>query len=274
MDSKVVVITGASSGIGAALARQLGSEGHQVVLAARREALLAAVAKDSGGEAKAVVTDVTVRADVERLKSEAIAAFGHIDVWVNNVGRGISKRVLELSDDDLDQMMTSNLKSALYGIQAVVPHFLSRGSGHLINVSSFLGRVPLVGFRSAYNASKAALNALTANLRMDLAHTHPNVHVSVVMPGPVATDFATASLHGTPMVPPPRMMAVQTADEVADVIAGLIEQPRAEVYTTPALKSLAKKYYEDVTGFESGMAAPALMAPNLAALAERLKNRQ
>lgn len=274
MDSKVVVITGASGGIGAALARQLGSEGHRVVLGARREKQLQDVAKDCGPEAKAVVTDVTVRADVENLKHEAIQAFGQIDVWVNNAGRGIGRRVLELSDDDVDQMMMANVKSALYGMQAVVPHFLSRGSGHLINVSSFLGRVPLVSYRSAYNAAKAALNALTSNLRMDIAVTHPNVHVSVVMPGPVATDFAISALHGTPMAPPPRMMAVQTADDVADVIAGLIEQPRPEVYTSPTLRSLAKRYYDDVGGFESGMAAPALMAPNLAALAERLKNRQ
>lgn len=273
MDSKVVVITGASAGIGASLARQLASEGHQVVLAARREAKLAEVAKECPGS-KAVVTDVTVRADVEQLKHEALAAFGHVDVWVNNAGRGIGRRVLELSDDDLDQMFMANVKSALYGMQAIVPHFLQRNEGHLINVSSFLGRVPLVSFRSAYNAAKAALNALTANLRMDLMHTHPNVHVSVVMPGPVATDFATSALHGTPMAPPPRMMAVQVADEVADVIAGLIEQPRPEVYTSPTLKSLARKYYEDVSGFEQGMAAPSLMAPNLAALAERMKNRQ
>jgi len=234
MESKVVVITGASSGIGAALARQLGSEGHRLVLAARREAPLNAVAAASG-EAKAVVTDVTVRADVEQLKSAAIKAFGQIDVWINNAGRGIGKRVLELSDDDLDQMMAVNVKAALYGMQAVVPHFLQRGEGHL---------------------------------------THPKVHVSIVMPGPVATDFAGSALHGTPLVPPPRMMAVQVAEDVAEVIAGLIEQPRAEVFTSPTLRSLAKKYYEDVAGFESGMNAPSLGAPNLAALAERMKNRQ
>ncbi len=273
MESKVVVITGASAGIGAALARQLGTEGHKLVLAARREGPLNAVAAASG-DARAIVTDVTVRADVEQLRVEAIKAFGHIDVWINNAGRGIGKRVLELSDDDLDQMMTINVKSALYGMQAVVPHFLQRGEGHLINVSSFLGRVPLASFRSAFNAAKAALNALTANLRMDLAASHPNVHVSIVMPGPVATDFANSALHGTPLVPPPRMMAVQLPEDVADVIAGLIEQPRAEVFTSPTLKSLARKYSEDLAGFESGMAAPSLGAPNLAALAERMKNRQ
>ncbi len=273
MESKVVVITGASSGIGAALARQLGKEGHRLVLAARREGPLNAVAAASG-QAKALVTDVTVRADVEQLRVEAIKAFGQIDVWVNNAGRGIGKRVLELSDDDFDQMMSVNVKSALYGIQAVVPHFLHRGEGHLINVSSFLGRVPLASYRSAYNAAKAALNSLTANLRMDLAASHPNVHVSIVMPGPVSTEFSGSSLHGTPQLSPARMVASQTAEEVAEVIAGLIEQPRPEVFTSPTLKSMAKKYYEDIPGFEAGMGASSLSAPDLAGLAERMKNRQ
>src|SRR5687767_4781074 len=116
MESKVVVITGASSGIGAALAKQLGTEGHRLVLAARREEALKEVTAASG-DAKAVVTDVTVRADVERLRVEAIKAYGQIDVWINNAGRGIGKRVLELSDDDFDQMMSVNVKAALYGMQ-------------------------------------------------------------------------------------------------------------------------------------------------------------
>ena len=273
MESKVIVITGASSGIGAALARQMGAEGHRRVLGARREPQLNAVCAASG-QARAVVTDVLVRAQVERLRDEAIKAFGQIDVWVNNAGRGIGKKVLELTDDDFDQMMAINVKSALYGIQAVVPHFRERGAGHLINVSSFLGRVPLASYRSAYNAAKAALNALTANLRMDLAGAYPNIHVSVVMPGPVSTDFADVALGGTPMAPPARLTGIQTADEVADVIGGLIENPRAEVFTSPTLKALSKRYYEDVAGFESGMTAPTLAAPNLAALAERLKKRE
>jgi NADP-dependent 3-hydroxy acid dehydrogenase YdfG len=273
MQSKVVVITGASSGIGASLARQLGSEGHRVVVAARREAELKAVAAASG-QAHAVVTDVLVRAQVERLREEALKVFGQIDVWVNNAGRGIGKRVLELTDADFDAMMAVNVKSALYGMQAVVPHFQQRGEGHLINVSSFLGRVPLASYRSAYSAAKAALNSLTANLRMDLGATHPKVQVSVVMPGPVSTDFSSAALHGTPQLPSARLMASQTADEVADVIVGLIEQPRPEVFTSPSLKALSKRYYEDVAGFEAGMSARALSPPDLSGLAERLKNRE
>ena len=107
------------------------------------------------------------------MRDEAIAAFGAVDIWVNNVGRGNNASVLELTDEQFDEMMAVNVKSALYGMQAIVPHFKERGHGHLINVSSFLSRVPIATYRSAYNAAKAALNALTANLRMDLRRESP-----------------------------------------------------------------------------------------------------
>ena len=256
-NSKVIVVTGASAGIGAALARTLGADGHQLVLAARRGDALAAVAAGAGRSALSVVTDVTDRASVNRLRDRALDAFGHVDVWVSNAGRGITKPVLQLTDADFDDMMTVNVKSVLYGMQAIVPHFIERGEGHLINVSSFLGRVPVATIRSAYNAAKAAVNALTANLRVDLAATHPGIHVSLVMPGLVATDFARNALGsaaaGPPPAPPanaPAAMKPQTAEEVAAVIAGVIANPVAEVYTNPASAAIAQRYYEDVAAFE------------------------
>lgn len=124
--------------------------------------------------------------------------FGHVDVWINNAGRGIGRSVLELTDDDFDEMMSVNVKSAIYGMQVVIPHFKERGRGHLINVSSFLSRVPFVTFRAAYSAAKAALNILTANLRMELKAAYPEIHISIVMPGTVATDFSKNALWGTP----------------------------------------------------------------------------
>jgi NADP-dependent 3-hydroxy acid dehydrogenase YdfG len=255
---KVTVITGASGGIGAALARELGKAGHRLVLAARRQEELEQVAREAAESAVAVPTDVTRRAEVERLRDRAIETFGHIDVWINNAGRGISKRVLDLTDADFDEMMTVNVKSALYGMQAVVPHFQQRGSGHLINVSSFLGRVPLVPIRSAYNAAKAALNALTANLRVDLKGEYPGVRVSLVMPGVVTTEFArnalgaatAATAAGSSYRPPAGAASPQTAEEVAAVVARLIEHPQAEVFTNPAQVPIARRYYEDVAAFE------------------------
>jgi NADP-dependent 3-hydroxy acid dehydrogenase YdfG len=254
MSNRVVVITGASSGIGAALAKRLGAEGHRLVLAARRQKELKRVASQSGTRALPVVTDVTRRADVDRLRDAALREFDHVDVWVNNAGRGISTPVMELTEDDLDEMIAVNLKSVFYGMQAIVPHFQQRGEGHLINVSSFLGRVPLVSVRSAYSAAKAAMNVLTANLRMDLANTHPGIHVSLVMPGMVATQF-----HAVAAGMPPGKAArfshpgMQSAEEVAAMIASLMDHPAAELYTNPASADTARRYFDDIAAFEQSM---------------------
>lgn len=267
---RVVVITGASTGIGAALARRLAPGGHSLVLAARRRDALERVAREveALGASRAVVveTDVTRRGDVERLRDAAIEAFGRFDVWVNNAGRGIVRPVLELTDEDLDDMIAVNVKSALYGMQVAVPHFVERGSGHLINVSSFLGRVPMASVRSAYSAAKAALNSLTANLRMDLHARYPDVHVSLVMPGVVTTEFARnavgASPDARPYAPPPGAgPQPQTPEEVADAIARVIEQPVAELYTNPASSELARRYYADVGAFGSGAEQGAAAVP-------------
>jgi short-subunit dehydrogenase len=252
----VTVITGASGGIGAALARHLGRQGHCLVLAARRTAELHKVARTTGTEVEVVTADVRVRADVDKVRDAALRRFGHVDVWVNNAGRGIARRVLDLTDADLDEMMAVNVKSALYGAQTIVPHFQERGSGHLVNVSSVLGRVPFVPFRSAYNAAKHALNALTANLRADLRATHPGIHVSLVLPGVVTTDFQ-ANVLGGPSAPPPGAAPAQTAEEVAAVIAELIAHPAPEVYTNPVQAEMAAAYYRDVAAYEARAAEPA-----------------
>jgi short-subunit dehydrogenase len=249
---RVVVITGASSGIGAELARQLGRRGDALVLAARSEEALAAVAREAGARTLAVRTDVTRRAEVERLRDRALDEFGQVDVWINNAGRGIDRSVLELTEQDFDEMMSVNAKAPLYAMQAIVPYFQQRGSGHLVNVSSFLGRVPLAANRSAYNAAKSALNALTANLRMDLAVRWPGIHVSLVMPGVVATPFAANALgapEGVALRSPPGMPP-QTAEAVTAAIVELLDHPRAELYTNPASPPIVRRYYEDVQAFE------------------------
>ncbi len=255
--SKVVVITGASAGIGASLARQLGQQGDSLVLGARRQDRLREVAEAAHSSAITVVTDVTRRADIEQLRDRAIESFGHIDVWVNNAGRGISKSVQLITDEDVDAIIEVNLKSALYGMQAVIPHFKERGAGHLINVSSMLSRVPYVTFRSIYSAAKSALNSLTANLRMELRETHPGIHVSLVMPGPVSTEFAATVIGATPgtKMTPPKGVVIQTADEVAACMVNLIANPVPEVYTNPSHPEVARRYYSDVAAFEDYLAA-------------------
>ena len=226
---KVVVITGASGGIGAALAELLAHQGASVAIVARRREALEAVARRCGDRAHVVVADVTHREEVRRVVSESIARFGHIDVWVNNVGQGITRNPSELTDEDIDEVMRVNVKSALYGMQEVLPHFKERGAGQIINVSSMLGRIPFAIFRSAYSAAKHFLNALTAMMRAEVQQTHPGIQVSVVSPGVVRTDFGRNAMHGGP--DSNSLPGSQSAEEVAAVIADVIESRRPDVYT-------------------------------------------
>ena len=254
MPVKTIVITGASTGIGEGVAYRLARDGHRLVLAARQRDRLDAVAAEAsrlGAKGTLVVeTDVTRRSDMERLSRAAIEKFGGYDVWINNAGRGITRSVQQLSGDDIDAMIDVNVKSVLYGMQIAVEHFKERGSGQIINVSSFLGHVPLATHRSAYNAAKAAVNSLTANLRMELRAAHPGIHVTLVMPGTVATWFGRNALGSPPDTPMYSGPHVQRVEEVADVFARVIDEPVAEVYTNPASAEMARRYFEDVDAFE------------------------
>lgn len=252
--ARVLVITGASSGIGAALARAAHAATWTVVLAARRKRELRELASALGSRALAVPTDVTRRAEVERLAATAIERCGGIDVWVNNAGRGITRPALELNDEEFDEMMRVNVKSALYGMQAVMPHFLARGRGHVINISSMLGRVPFATQRSAYNAAKHALNALTACVRMDLAESRPGIRISTVSPPVVATEFGLNALGGG--MDSRRFPDAQPVEDVAAVILDLIEHPRADVYTRPGMREAVASYFaaEDMGAAEAAWA--------------------
>jgi NADP-dependent 3-hydroxy acid dehydrogenase YdfG len=230
--SQVVVVTGASAGIGASLAREVARRGASVVLAARRADKLEQVAREAGTGHLTVVADVTRKDDVARIASSAIQRFGRVDVWVSNAGRAISRPVLELSDDDIDAMVQDNVKSVLYGMQVIVPHFQERKRGHLVHVSSMLGRVPFAGIRSAYCAAKAAMGSLTETLRKDLAQPFPEIRVTTFFPGVVATDFGLNALGGGP--DSRALPFAQSPDEVASLLADAIEQRRGgDVYSRP-----------------------------------------
>ncbi len=231
-DRPVVVITGASGGIGAALARHVAPT-HALSLVARRSAELAKVGDaltDAAGTPVLTITaDVTSRAEVQRVVRDTLARFGRIDAWVNNVGRGITRMPSELTDDDIDDMMRINVKSALYGMQEVLPHFQAAGRGHVVNVSSMLGRTPSALQRSAYSAAKHFLNALTANFRTEVQATHPEIHVSLISPGVVRTEFGLNARHGG--IDSRQLPESQSADEVAAVIAAVLADRRPDVYT-------------------------------------------
>ena len=245
MQDKVIVITGASAGIGAAFARLASTSGAKVALVARRKAELDAVRDACGNNALAVVADVSKRSEVERVVAETIARFGGIDVWINNVGQGISRNPSELTDEDIDAVMQVNVKSALYGMQSVLPHFKSRKSGHIINISSMLGRTPFAVIRSAYCGAKHFLNALTATMRSEIQATHPGIQVSLVSPGVVRTDFGLNAMHGGP--DSRSFPGSQSAEEVADVLAYVVNTRKSDVYTRVGAKNGVTDYLDKLT---------------------------
>jgi|SRR5215831_63233 len=244
----VVVITGASSGIGAALARELAGRHASLVLIARREEMLREMAETLGTSVEVVPGDVTRRADVERVLERALARFGRVDVWVNNAGRGITRpSVGAVTPEDLDVMVRDNTRSVLHGMQVVLPHFKARKKGVLVNVSSMLSRVPDFPVRAAYSAAKAAVNSLTESLRFELAKDFPGIRVVLVLPGVVATDFGNNALGGG--MDSRAIPGAQTVGEVARIVCdGLLTGP-LDLYTRP-------ESFRKVLGHLQGLGRP------------------
>lgn len=240
----VVVITGASSGIGAATAELLAGQGMSIVAVARRREALEAVAARSGGRAHPVVADMTVRTEVRRVVEETLERLGGIDVWINNVGQGITRPPSQLTDEDIETVMRVNILSALYGMQEVLPHFRSRNAGQVINISSLLGRLPFVVPRSAYCGAKHFLNALTTTFRLEVQETHPGIQFSLVSPGVVRTEFGVNALHGGP--DSRTFPDSQSAEEVAAVIAQVIATRQPDVYTRAGAQARIASYYSVV----------------------------
>lgn len=190
-EQKVVVITGASSGIGAATARMLAKDGAKLVLGARRENLLQDLAKEIeklGGRAVYAVTDVRKVGEVENLAELAVKTFGRIDVWLNNAGimpqSLLSQRLIKDWDDTID----INIKGTLYGIAAALPYMEKQQSGHFINLSSVAGHYARSG-GAIYSASKWAVRAISESLRQEMAEAETNVRVTIVSPGAVNTEL-------------------------------------------------------------------------------------
>lgn len=186
---KTVVITGASSGMGAAAARHLAEKGAAVFLGARRtdriEALVAEIT-DAGGKAIAVATDVTKREDLLRLVDAAVDTYGRVDVIINNAGVMPLSPLERVKVDEWDQMIDVNLKGVLYGVAAALPHMIAQKSGHIINVSSVAGH-KLFGGSAVYSATKFAVRALSEGLRQEMA-PH-NIRTTIISPGAVKTEL-------------------------------------------------------------------------------------
>lgn len=189
ISGKVVVITGASSGIGEATARLLSQEGASLVLGARRLEKLESLALDlrtSGGKVQVVQMDVAKREQVKALVETAIQAYGRVDVMINNAGIMPNSRLDQLKVEDWERMIDVNLKGSLYGIAAVIPVMQKQKSGHVISVSSLSGH--RVRPNSAvYSATKFGVRAIAEGLRMEM--TPYNIRSTIISPGPVDTDL-------------------------------------------------------------------------------------
>jgi NADP-dependent 3-hydroxy acid dehydrogenase YdfG len=227
IEGKVVVITGASSGLGEATARLLSERGAAVVLGARRRERLEALAAELtglGGKALAVETDVTRRDQVQQLVDAAVDAFGHIDVMLNNAGLMPHSPLERLKVDEWDQTIDVNLKGVLYGIAAALPHMQRQKSGHIINVSSVAGhKVSPAG--AVYAATKHAVRALSEGLRQEVKPY--NIRTTVISPGAVATELP-ASITEADIAAGVQGFYQQfaiPADSFARAVAFAIEQP-------------------------------------------------
>jgi NADP-dependent 3-hydroxy acid dehydrogenase YdfG len=237
---KVVVITGASSGIGESTARLLARNGARVVLGARRKNRIDALVKDitgEGGSALGFKTDVTKSGDVEALVRGAFDKHGRIDVMVNNSGIMPIAPMAALKVEEWDRMIDVNIKGLLYGVAAVLPIMQKQKLGHIISISSIAGFKVWAPGGTVYSATKFAVRALSEGLRMELRAD--NIRCTIISPGAVATELPeSSSEEATRKNLREFYKMAMPADSLAHAIAYAIEQPAGveigEVVIRPA----------------------------------------
>jgi NADP-dependent 3-hydroxy acid dehydrogenase YdfG len=228
LEDKVVIVTGAGSGIGLATARQFAGEGAKLVLADIREDRLehaAAAISQLGAEVLTVQTDVSKRADIDRMVQTAVDRFGRVDILINNAGYGYGATIEQTNDEEFEALWHTNVMSVLYGMQAVLPLMREQGSGHIISVASAAGKIAYPGI-GAYSATKHAIVALADALRAEIAGT--GIHTSVVLPiGTRTKFFEEAHLEAGGTVGPHG--PTQSPDHVAAKIVACAKHPTSEV---------------------------------------------
>src|SRR5262249_28774822 len=224
---KVVVITGASSGVGASTARLLAGDGAKVVLGARRKDRIDALVREitaKGGRALGYQTDVTKRQDVEALVKGAVDTHGRIDVIVNNAGIMPIAPMAALKVEEWDRMIDVNIRGLLYGVAAVLPIMQKQKLGHIINLASIAGFKVFAPGGTVYSATKFAVRALTEGLRME--HKADNIRCTIISPGAVATELPEGSSEEDTRKNLREFykMAIP-ADSIARAIAYTVDQP-------------------------------------------------
>lgn len=228
--SKVMVITGASSGIGRATALAWAKKGGNVVLAARSKEVLeevAALCEDQGVRALVVQTDTTQEEQVNTLAAEAVAYFGKIDVWVNGAAVSIFGAFQKLPTDDIRRVLETNLFGYIHGARAATRQFCEQGWGTLINISSVTGIVGQA-YSTPYSITKFGIRGLSDSLGQELANKK-HIHVCTVMPSVIDTPIFQHSANYTGKAINPPVSAVP-AQKVAEVILSLVKNPQKEVY--------------------------------------------
>jgi short-subunit dehydrogenase len=224
---RIVIVTGASSGIGEAFARLAAREGARLVLAARRTGRLQALAAELP-DALAVTTDLRVPDQVEAMVAAAAERYGGVDVLVNNAGQGLHVPVEQVVLDDFEAVIELNLYAPLLAMQAVLPLMRARGGGAIVNVSSNTTRMVIPGI-GAYSSTKSALNQLSATARAEWAGG--GIAVSIVYPSVTATEFHQ-SLRAGSMRGGAHLQA-HSPELVAAAIRRAIETGDAEVFPVP-----------------------------------------
>jgi NADP-dependent 3-hydroxy acid dehydrogenase YdfG len=230
IEGKVVVITGASSGLGESTARLLAASGAKVALGARRKDRIDALVKDitaKGGSAIGFKTDVTKRSDVEALVKGAMDKYGRIDVIVNNAGIMPIAPLAALKVEEWDRMIDVNIKGLLYGVAAALPIMQKQKQGHIINIASVAGFKVFAPGGAVYSATKFAVRAVTEGLRME--HKADNIRATIISPGAVASELPESSSEEATRENMREFYKIAIpADSIARAIAYAIEQP-AEV---------------------------------------------
>jgi NADP-dependent 3-hydroxy acid dehydrogenase YdfG len=223
---KVIIITGASSGIGEAVAKHLTSLGALVSLAARRKENLDKLVKEikaSGGQAISFVTDVTKREQVEALVKGTVDAFGRLDVMFNNAGLMPLSRLENLHFDEWEKMIDTNIKGVLYGIGAALPVFKEQMSGHFINVSSVAGHRVGPG-AAVYSATKFAVRAISEGLRQEVKPY--NIRTTIISPGAIKTELPDTITDDKIRGALQNVLDVAISpDSIARAVAYVVEQP-------------------------------------------------
>jgi len=227
IENKVVVITGASSGLGEATARHLASLGAKIVLGARREDKLQQIVdeiKSGGGEADFLATDVTNRNDVEALVQKAVDTFGRLDVIVNNAGIMPIAPLSALKVDEWDRMIDINIKGVLYGIAAALPVFEKQASGHFINMSSIAGVKVFSPGGTVYSGTKFAVRAISEGLRHEVGG---KIRTTCIEPGAVDSELKQGSSDEASSTAIKELYEHNAipADSIARAVAYVIEQP-------------------------------------------------